>query len=622
MKKDHHIKVFFSRFLSYALSLGVLMGLFSFSAAAKEESDAVAGTVYEFDKDAHYEVSDKQVIDMQPFGTFRASGNIRTNGNSITVLNGPLSFSYTFSPSRLNVEDTEWHIVEDKSKKVDSVDLGQNILNGAVLVQSSRDGNTWLTDAVFTNVFTEDSPLKDSIYQTKEVQLINGCHYRVIVVYKLQRKTGGKNFWVFDAMEEKKIAEVYEFYAVSSETSKGPSSAATAPRTEIGIKHKTDTDAGYSGQQDIDEKDPHFGWTLGTFAVNGYTGKVGSNDNPVFLKNVGDKVTLWFTLNQDINCLNNDGRLTIADDSNGSDREFEVRATNFKHGALIIRFTDHEGKTHDPIIYTDFLAANAATTADTRVQLFEEGDYEVSLDYEIKKDSNLVGPIPGIPTYTNYKIAFRFKIRNGNCMVFPFDASTGDELTDRTITPNGFKLDMAKSRYLTIDVARAALVMSDSGSLVEDIRFNRPAKDNEVYTDDGIYTFTVTNPSTEETTIKTIYVGTDKYLLALSKNNLTVEKLNEKLAEGAIVNEDGTITGFTPEPTPDSAVEPTPTPEPTPAPTPEPTPVNTPRPTPPHGIDTTVTIQSSMSTASVAILVTVILAVAAGCFMIWYKRKR
>lgn len=211
MKKDHHIKVFFSRFLSYALSLGVLMGLFSFSAAAKEESDAVAGTVYEFDKDAHYEVSDKQVIDMQPFGTFRASGNIRTNGNSITVLNGPLSFSYTFSPSRLNVEDTEWHIVEDKSKKVDSVDLGQNILNGAVLVQSSRDGNTWLTDAVFTNVFTEDSPLKDSIYQTKEVQLINGCHYRVIVVYKLQRKTGGKNFWVFDAMEEKKIAEVYEF---------------------------------------------------------------------------------------------------------------------------------------------------------------------------------------------------------------------------------------------------------------------------------------------------------------------------------------------------------------------------------------------------------------------------
>ena len=58
--------------------------------------------------------------------------------------------------------------------------------------------------------------------------------------------------------------------------------------------------------------------------------------------------------------------------------------TNFKHGTLIIRFTDFQGNKSDPIIYTDFLAANARTGADTRVQFFEEGDYEVALDYEIK----------------------------------------------------------------------------------------------------------------------------------------------------------------------------------------------------------------------------------------------
>lgn len=428
-------------------------------------------------------------------------------------------------------------------------------------------------------------------------------------------------FLLIYATEEKKIAEVYEFYAVSSETNKGPASSAATPRTELGEKHKTDTDAGYSGAQEIDEKDPHFGWTLGTFVVNGYTSKVGAHDNPIFLKNVGDKVTLWFTLNQEINCLNGNDKLTIANDNNGSDRYFEIKSTNFRHGALIIRFTDHEGKVHDPVVYTDFLAANATTTADTKVQLFEEGDYEVSLNYEIKNDPRRVGPISVVPTYTNYKITFQFKIRNGNCMVFPFDTSTEAELSDKAITSNGFKLDMAKSRYLSIDVAHATLTMGDRNSLVEDIRSNRPAKDNEAYTDDGIYTFTVKNPSTNETTTKTIYVGTDKYLLALSKNNLTVEKLNEKLAEGAIVNEDGTITGFTPEPTPAPTPGLTPTLENTPEPTPEPTPINTPIPTPPRGVDTTVTIHSSMSTATVAILIGVILAIAAGCFAIWYKRK-
>ena len=39
--------------------------------------------------------------------------------------------------------------------------------------------------------------------------------------------------------------------------------------------------------------------------MSGYTDEVkGSDGNMVFLKNVGDKVTLWFRLNQDINKLN------------------------------------------------------------------------------------------------------------------------------------------------------------------------------------------------------------------------------------------------------------------------------------------------------------------------------
>ena len=111
-------------------------------------------------------------------------------------------------------------------------------------------------------------------------------------------------------------------------------------------------------------------------------------------------------------------------------------------------------------------------------------------------------------------------------MVYPFDTVTGAEMSDRAITSNGFKLNMAKSKYLTIDVTRTVLNVGADGQLTEDVRFNLPAKDNDAYIDDGIYTFTVKNLYTGETTTKTIYVGTDKYLLALSKNLLTVDALN------------------------------------------------------------------------------------------------
>lgn len=76
-------------------------------------------------------------------------------------------------------------------------------------------------------------------------------------------------------------------------------------------------------------------------------------------------------------------------------------------------------------------------------------------------------------------------------MVYPFDMVTAAELSDHAITPNGFKLDMAKSRYLTIDVTQTVLMISADGHLAEDVSFNCPAKDSDSYTDEGIYTFTI-----------------------------------------------------------------------------------------------------------------------------------
>ena len=246
------------------------------------------------------------------------------------------------------------------------IHIDQNILSGAIIVQSSKGGESWITDVTMMDVFTGNDDLSDALYITKDIQLENGCYYRVIVAYELQRKVGeGKILFVTtEEKEEKKVAEVYEFYAVSSEADGNTTSAAATPRKELGQKVNTGKDNGYSGNSAIDKDDPHYGWNLGTFVVNGYTRETSSNGVPVFLKNAGDKVTLWFTLTQDINNLNGNSALTISEDTNGYDQYFEIAQTNFERGTLIIQYTDYEGNAHAPVIYTDFLAANAATGAD------------------------------------------------------------------------------------------------------------------------------------------------------------------------------------------------------------------------------------------------------------------
>ena len=126
-------------------------------------------------------------------------------------------------------------------------------------------------------------------------------------------------------------------------------------------------------------------------------------------------------------------------------------------------------------------------------------------------------------------------------MVFPFDTQTGEELTNTAITENGFYLDLAKSRYLDINIRKEMLAEGADG-LVEDVRFNRPAKDGDCYTDEGIYTITVSNRYTNQQTIKKIYVGTNKILKAYMVTGLSIEEINRQLSLGAVINSDGTMS--------------------------------------------------------------------------------
>lgn len=300
-------------------------------------------------------------------------------------------------------------------------------------------------------------------------------------------------------------------------------------------------DTGFSEHNKISEDDPHFGWKLGDFYIDGYTRMTeDKNGYPVFLKTVGDTVTLWFELEQDITNLNDDDMLAINGDTNGYDEYFGIEKTDMGRGTLIIRHIDYQNHAGDPVIYTDYLAAAAVQGAAVEVNLCEEGDYEVALDYEIREDNlDIFGWNP-FPSYYDYRIFFRFSVRNGNCMVFPFDVVTGEELTNSSITENGFYLDLAKSRYLNIDIKKEVRKEGAEG-LTEDVRFNKPAKDGEQYTEEGIYTITVNNIYTNQTTTKVIYVGTDDVLKAHVATGLSIADVEYQLSLGATVAEDGTL---------------------------------------------------------------------------------
>lgn len=530
-----------ARLLAFATSALALCSFVYTPCFAENGNAAVVGKLYEFKEKSEYEISSAQssstTTSSNTYGEFLLNGNIKTsiskNGvPSYEVEDGKLSLVYKYDDTLLNAEIDSWHLFSDTVKEIDGMELNDKIQNGTILLQTSMDRLNW-TDAVcMTNVFSSTPICSDSFYESKDIELINGCYYKVIVAYETRIRREDSNIWFVDTdkFDYKKYAEVYEFYAYTGSNEK--ETIDYSQTYNIGSRVRTKNFDGYYGEDDIVKNDIHYGWDLGNFFISGYTDKRVSNDKVVLLKNVGDKVTLWFNLSQNIDALNGQNNLFISSDSSAFDQYFETPKTDFGKGALIIRYTDYNNNKSQQI-YTNYLEANTSFGADTKVQLFEEGDYEVALDYEVTKDEL-------IDAKGHYRIFFKFSVRNGNCMAYPFDITTGSELTNSSMTENGFRLDLAKSRYLKVNIKREVLKDSADG-LVEDTRFNGPAKDGAEYTEEGIYTITVSNDYTNQFTVKKIYVGTNSILRAYMTTGLSIPEINNLVADGATIMDDGTI---------------------------------------------------------------------------------
>lgn len=540
-----------------AILLGVTltvsaMGTMPQEVYAADSNIKEEGSIYLFDKDGKYVLSDgnkKNTSNISPIGTLKISGNVKRNGkkgtiDKLNVSNGNLNIAYKFNKNKLSENKNEWHITADGKNSINNTKLSDDIEQGGILIETSLNGKDWIKSGEFTDYFSKKRT--DPIYSTTDMQMLNGCYYRIIVAYKQKRVAGERKilFVNADKKETRKIAEVYEFYAVNKKEKKNQvSSPDKEPRQEYDDKTlvvNAGKDTGYSKSDTLTEEDAHYGWSIGTFTVNGYTQTQENTDgSTVYLKNVGDQVTLWFTLNQNINKLNNNENLVINDDTNGFDQNFQTAKTDMGRGSLIIRYTDSQNHKHDPVIYTDYLAACSTTSADTRVVLYEEGDYEVALDYEIKSTPRKVGSVEIVPDYYNYRTVFKFSVHNSNAMFYPFDTVTGSELQNRAITPNGFRIDLANSKDLDIFVTHTKVIENSSGKHVEDSRGTKAAKDGATYTEEGIYTLNVRNTYTGQETSKTIFVGSDRFLMGLSNSGLSVDELDQALSNGYTLKKNG-----------------------------------------------------------------------------------
>lgn len=519
---------------------------------AKTANVDVDGATCLFDEDSHYEIDDaNKTSDVTGLGTFGIFGSATEDGKEgnfekVNVSDGNIEISYTFDEDKLPSDEDQWHLISDGTKEINGSELTDDIEEGALLVQTSLDGKTWINSKEITDYFSKEQ--MDAAYTSTEIQLLNGCYYRITVAYKEERTVGSKKILFVNKKdkEQRKIAEVYEFYAVNEEAKANEvSSPQKEPRQEYDDKSlvvNAGKDTGYSKTERLTGKDVHYGWSIGTFTVNGYTQTQEDDEgNTVFLKNVGDQVTLWFTLNQDINKLNGKDSLAINDDKNGYDLNFQTGKTDMGRGTLIIRYTDSENSKHDPVVYTDYLAACSTTSADTRVVLYEEGDYEIALDYEIKSTPRKVGSVEVVPDYYNYRTSFKFSVHNSNAMLYPFDLVTGSELQNRAITPNGFRIDLANSKDLKVDVTQTVITVNASGKHVEDSRGTKAARDGSEYTKEGKYTIEVNNTYTGKTTNKTIFVGSDPFLTAMANTGLSAQELDDTLAKGYTLGDDGTL---------------------------------------------------------------------------------
>ena len=140
---------------------------------------------------------------------------IVNNGTSV-------QFSLIHIYDYINIRsDFAWKLADDGTSKVDKYDWKNKIGVGGILVQTSFDNENWDTVYTNTNVFADYQPAIKNFYSANRSDLSAGCYYKVIIAYKLSKKTEQKHFLFIDTSNWRNTWNIdeYSFFLISDDSS-------------------------------------------------------------------------------------------------------------------------------------------------------------------------------------------------------------------------------------------------------------------------------------------------------------------------------------------------------------------------------------------------------------------
>lgn len=201
------------------------------SQVANNQIEIIAKS-YEFDANNNYCFSDSKEVENTTYGKETGKkqlGKLYISGEITDTStyrdktayglsdNSKVSFSYSYDGAFQTDVKENYNLRVDEGTTIDEFNLSGNIGKGALLVQKSSDGYTWVnaTNAI-TNFYESYNSGCNDFYTTAGEDIAQGTYYRVILAYKIGKKIGtsGALFWEKEVFEDKRYVELYEFYLV------------------------------------------------------------------------------------------------------------------------------------------------------------------------------------------------------------------------------------------------------------------------------------------------------------------------------------------------------------------------------------------------------------------------
>ena len=200
----------------------ILSSVISVSVIAGSKDFYPGADSYDFEESSDYNYSGSTSTTNHlygdPIGKIKISGDIEKEttfrGNKAYCVNGNISISYEYDGAYQDNDSADWNLESDSEKSAAGYKFDSKIGKGVLIIEKSKDGQTWNKSAEYTNFFENNKTGINDLLKTSDNEIIGGTYYRITVAYKMQRQTG--KFWGFlwPEYEHKKFADVYTFYVL------------------------------------------------------------------------------------------------------------------------------------------------------------------------------------------------------------------------------------------------------------------------------------------------------------------------------------------------------------------------------------------------------------------------